>query len=273
MDDYLSVNRANWDDRVPLHVGSPDYGVQRYLDDPAALSGVVEFDRPRLGDLHGIRGIHLQCHICTDTISLARLGATMTGLDFSAAALIEARSLAERSGARIEFVESDVYSALDVAPPHSFGLVCTGIGALCWLPRIDQWTEVVDGLLGPGGRLFVRDIHPMAFALNDSGPGPLVVDLPYFETADPIVTSADVSYVTSEATLSATTTHEWNHGLGEIVTALLDRGLAITCLTEHDSLPFEAFPGRMILGTDGEWRFTEHRERVPLSFTLQATRR
>jgi transcriptional regulator with XRE-family HTH domain len=96
--EYLDLNRANWDDRVPAHVASADYAVQRFLDDPAFLSGVVRFDLPLLGDVSGLRGVHLQCHIGTDTISLARLGASMTGLDFSGAAVAEAARIAAAAG-------------------------------------------------------------------------------------------------------------------------------------------------------------------------------
>ena len=94
MDDYLDINRANWDERAPAHAVSEGYAVRRLVSDPAALSGVVEFDRPLLGDIAGLRGVHLQCHIGTDTLSLHRLGARMSGLDFSPAALHEARALA-----------------------------------------------------------------------------------------------------------------------------------------------------------------------------------
>src|SRR6516162_6661871 len=112
MAEYQEVNRANWDDRVPAHVTSPDYAVQRFVRDPRFLSEVVTFDLPRLGDIAGLRGVHLQCHIGTDTVSLARLGASMTGLDFSAPAVEAARSLAAATGADATFVRSDVYSAV-----------------------------------------------------------------------------------------------------------------------------------------------------------------
>ena len=97
--DYLDVNRANWDDRVPAHVASADYDVRQFLDDPRFISGVVRFDRPLLGDVGGMRGVHLQCHIGTDTVSLARLGASMAGVDFSAPAVAAARELAGATGA------------------------------------------------------------------------------------------------------------------------------------------------------------------------------
>src|SRR6478735_1238856 len=108
-DDYRILNRANWDERAPAHAASPGYALDRFRADPAFLSHVVRFDLPLLGSVEGLRGIHLQCHIGTDTISLARLGARMTGLDFSAAAISQARALAAETGDDVEFVESDVY--------------------------------------------------------------------------------------------------------------------------------------------------------------------
>ena len=150
-EDYLTVNRKNWDERAPAHAASPGYALDKFLGDPSYLSDVVRFDVPRLGDIRGLRGVHLQCHIGTDTVSLARLGARMTGVDFSPVAIAEARGLAERLGLDMDFVESDVYSVLDVLEPASYDLVFTGIGALCWLPDIRRWAEVVARLLRPGG--------------------------------------------------------------------------------------------------------------------------
>src|ERR1700749_2831346 len=121
--DYLEVNRANWDDRVPAHVASADYGLGRFTEDPAFISGVVRFDLPLLGDVAGLRAVHLQCHIGTDTVSLARLGASVTGLDFSGPAVAAARELAAATGADATFVESDVYAAAEVLEPGSFDLV------------------------------------------------------------------------------------------------------------------------------------------------------
>jgi 2-polyprenyl-3-methyl-5-hydroxy-6-metoxy-1,4-benzoquinol methylase len=115
--DSLDLNRASWDERAPAHAASPDYAFDRFVADPDFLSDVVRFDLPRLGDVRGLRGVHLQCHIGTDTISLSRLGARMTGLDFSPAALAEARRLASAVGADVDFVQSDVYGAPEVLGP------------------------------------------------------------------------------------------------------------------------------------------------------------
>jgi SAM-dependent methyltransferase len=270
---YLADNRSNWDERAPAHAMSRDYNVQKFVTDPRYLSHVVRFDRQRLGDIRGLRVAHLQCHIGTDTISLARLGASLTGLDFSAASIAQARSLADRTASHVNFVESDVYAAADVLGRSAFDLVYTGVGALCWLPSISRWAAVVSGLLRPGGRLFVRDGHPVLWSLADPLPdGQLLIGHPYFEQAEPITWTEGGTYVETSAVFAHNTTHEWNHGLGEIVTALFDSGLRLTALEEHQTIPWEAIPGQMERSDDGEWRLTDRPERLPLSFTLQAVK-
>ena len=274
MTDYRDINRASWDERAPAHAASPDYALARFAADPAFLSDVVRFDLPRLGDIAGLRGVHLQCHIGTDTVSLARLGASMTGLDFSPAALAEARALAARAGAAVTFAEADVYDAAEVLGEGGFGLVFTGIGALGWLPDIRRWARTVAALLRPGGRLFLREGHPMLLSLADPREdGLLVVDYPYFERPEPTVFDQGGTYVQTDAVFTHNLTHEWNHGLGEIVTAVLDSGLAITMLAEHDSVPWEALPGQMTRDDLGEWRLADRPWRLPCSYTLQAVKR
>jgi SAM-dependent methyltransferase len=272
MDDYRSVNRANWDERAPAHVKSPDYAVDRFLEDPAFISDVVRFDLPLLGDIHGKRGVHLQCHIGTDTISLARLGARMSGLDFSLPALDEARRLASATGANVEFVQADLYDAVEALGAEQFDLVYTGIGALCWLPDIDQWAGVVAKLLRPGGRLFIREGHPMLWTVEERQDGLLVIEYPYFQREEPCEWTEGGTYVQTGATFEHNTTLEWNHGLGEILTALLDRDLRIIGLVEHDSVPWDALPGQMEKLETGEFRLADRPWRLAHSYTLQAMR-
>jgi SAM-dependent methyltransferase len=270
MDDYLAINRASWDERAPVHAESPDYAVDRFVQDPEFISGVVSFDRERLGDLAGLTGVHLQCHIGTDTLSLARLGATMTGLDFSGESLAQARALAERLGSPTQFVQAEVYRALDVLPAGSFDLVYTGIGALCWLPDINRWAEIVAALLRPGGRLFIRELHPMLATLDEHQSELLVVEEPYFERPEPTIWDEGGTYVETDHVFETTRSLEWSHGLGETVTALLDRGMQLTQLLEHDSVPWPALPAQMSCDDRGEWRLTDRPWRLAASFTLQA---
>ena len=146
----------------------------------------MRFDRPLLGDVTGLTGIHLQCHIGTDTLSLARLGARMTGLDLSPVSLEQARRLADRCRAPT----SSTSRPTPTPQPRrvggrTFDLVYTGIGALCWLPDIDRWAGVVDDLLEPGGRLFVREGHPMMWAVDETRTDGLTLGYAYFETPEP----------------------------------------------------------------------------------------
>lgn len=270
MASYIDLNRANWDDRAPAHAASPDYALERFIADPHFLSEVVTFDVPLLGDVRGLRGVHLQCHIGTDTISLARLGAVMTGLDFSGASIAEAKRLSARSGTPVEFVESNVYDALSVLPAEGFDLVYTGIGALCWLPEVRPWAAVVAGLLRPGGRLFIREGHPMMWAIDESRTEDLAIGYPYFERPEPIVDEDPGTYVSTDAEFTENITHSWNHGLGEIVTALLDAGMRLTGLVEHQTVPWQALPGQMERVALGEWQVADRPWRLACSYTLQA---
>lgn len=263
--EYIKLNRANWDERAPevssllhlcmtrltviQHAKSPEYCFQRMLEDPDFMSDVVKFDVPLLGDIHGLDVVHLQCHIGTDTVSLARRGAkSVVGLDFSPASIEQGRKLAAgaASGEKVSFVEAAVYDAPSVLPAASFDLVFTGIGALCWLPDIRRWAQTVATLLKPGGRLFIREGHPMLWALDDSITDRLVVAFPYFEREQPVTWDDGTTYVELESPKEfvSKTTMSWNHGIGETVQALLDAGMQITGLAEHKSIPWDPLVGQ-----------------------------
>jgi SAM-dependent methyltransferase len=273
MASYLDLNRANWDDRAPAHAASPDYFFDRFVAEPDFLSEVVRFDIPLLGEVRGVRGVHLQCHIGTDTVSLARLGANMTGLDFSGVSIAEARRLSQSAGTPVDYVESNVYDALDVLPNADFDLVYTGVGALPWLPDVRRWARVVAGLLRPGGRLFIREGHPMLWSLDETRTDGVVIDYPYFEREEPLIDEDPGTYVATDYEFTQNVTHSWNHGLGEVVTALLDAGMELTGLVEHDSVPWEALPGHMSKGELGEWKLADRPWRLAASYTLQAVKR
>lgn len=271
-EDYAEVNRLVWDERAGAHAASPDYSLDAFRSDPAYLSDVVRFDLPRLGDVSGLRGVHLQCHIGTDTISLARLGARMTGLDFSGESVAAAQALSDEVGAGVDFVQADVHDAARVLPPGEFDLVFTGIGALCWLPSVDRWAGVVSELLRPGGRLFIREGHPVLWAVEIGDDGRIGLDFPYVERAEATVWDEPGTYVETDVEFEHTVTKEWNHGLGDIVTALLDHGLRIDALVEHDSVPWDPFPGHFEQVGGGEWRLKDRPWRLPHTYTISATK-
>jgi SAM-dependent methyltransferase len=273
-DHHFDTNRANWDDRAPLHASRQSgYQTQDYIDNKALLSNVVKYDLPRLGDLKGQRAVHLQCHIGTDTLSLSRLGAVdVVGLDFSSESIKAAKALVAETGDAVTFVEANVYDAPSLLPHAAFDLVFTGIGALCWLPDIDRWATVVSTLLAPGGTLFIREGHPILWAVDETLPEGPTIRFPYFNVRDPMAWDAEATYVDTAGTkLKATKTYIWNHGIGEIVTSLLKQGLVLERLEEHDSVPWEAMPGGQMVKRDlDEWALKERSGCMPLTYTLVA---
>ena len=156
----------------------------------------------------------------------------------------------------------------------AFDLVFTGVGALCWLPDIRRWAGVVADLLRPGGRLFLREGHPMLWTLDDArADGLLVVEYPYFERPEPTIWDEGGTYVQTDVEFTHTVTHEWNHGLGEIFTALLDDGMDDHQARGARQRAVEALPGQMTEIGGGEWQLTEKPWRVPHTYTLQAVKR
>jgi len=272
-DDYLAINLANWNSRVPHHVIA--YGLDRYRADPTYLSDVLRFDLPRLGDVRGLDVVHLQCHIGTDTLSLARLGArSVTGIDFSQPALDVAAELATAGGADITWLCAEMYGVLDVVERATFDLVFTGIGALCWLPDVRRWADIVAGLLRPGGRLFIREGHPALWSLCDPRDDELlVIEYPYFEVPGGTAFVDESTYVDQAAPIESPEFRGFNHGLGEILTAVIDAGLTLRSFEEHRSVPWNPL-GTACIEADqpGEFRLRDHPERLALSYTLQATK-
>ncbi len=269
LDEYRQANRANWDARVDIHFGSEDYGISRFVSDPTHLSGVVSYDRKKLGDVSGKRLIHLQCHIGTDTISWARLGATVTGTDFSEKSIEAARRLSSDAGTPARFVVSELYDTPAVVA-EKFDVVYTGVGAICWIPDIVGWAQVVAGFLDPGGTFYMREGHPMMRALDWEDPTELRVRTSYFETAEP---EADDEYETyaGDGVVSSPRTYGWNHGIGETIDALIRAGLRIDRVEEYDECEWQGLP-MMVLEEDGMWRLPDRRDRLPLMWSVLATK-
>lgn len=278
---YFDANRKWWDAVVPIHEASRGYNREGFLRGEKPLCP-VEF--AELGPhVAGKKLLHLQCHFGMDTLNWARLGATVTGLDFSATAIEAARRLSAESRIPGRFVHANVYDAA-AALGETFDIVYTGIGALNWLPDIRAWARVVAACLGTGGLLYLYEGHPLLWALDQEREDALLVaGKRYFELAEPMVCEDDATYVDGPK-LERMPTCEWNHGLGEIVTALIDAGLRISFVHEHRELPWRALRGMEAVGpgtggADGHyqsnrmWRLPEaQRDLVPLMYSLLATK-
>ena len=267
VDERVAVNRENWDARTPVHLASTSYDVEGWL---AEARGPRPDEARALGDVQGLRLVHLQCHIGLDTLAWARVGAEVVGLDFSPVAIDAARDLAQRAGLadRARFVCADVNEAAAALSGESFDIVYVSLGALCWLPSVTRWASQVAALLAEGGRLFVHDVHPVSCALGDDE---AIFERSYFEDATGMTFDDGAMYTDDDALADHRQTFEWNHGIGEIVTALLAEGLVLDSLIEHDWTNYARFPWLDGDG-DGRWTVPAGRPRIPLSFTLLAHR-
>lgn len=265
--EMLGANLENWDERVAIHVGSRFYDVERWLAD---RPGPRDREVAALGDVSGLDLVHLQCHFGLDTLAWAEAGARVTGLDFSPSAVATAQDLAVRAGLddRSRFVCAPVYDAAQVLGTSSFDVVYVSLGALCWLPSVGRWADQVAALLRPGGRLYLHDGHPLAWALDETTPA---LRYTYFEEAEPYIDDSEETYTDSDRPLVNTRSYEWNHGIGEVVTALVDRGLIIDRLEEHDWTVHQRFPW-LIEPAPGLWSAPPGHPRLPLTFTVVATR-
>ncbi|WP_406245317.1 class I SAM-dependent methyltransferase [Microbacterium sp. M] len=266
-----AANRDNWDDRAALHEQA--YGLEGF-DDPDYLSDVIREDLPVLtsfltdGSIAGLDVCHLQCHIGTDTVSLARAGASVTGVDFSRAALRTADRLAERAGASVRWVESDVLDAR-AAVEDDFDVVYTSIGTITWLNDLDRWAEQIYALLKPGGTFFIRDGHPALYALDENAPT-LTTRYAYFGDGRAQQWDDDSTYA-GDGTVAHARTYEWPHPLSEIIGSLLRAGLRLTHFDEGKTLPWRFSP-RMV-DVDGGFAWPEaERNLVPCTYTIVARR-
>jgi len=264
---HRAANLDNWDERVAIHTASRFYDVEGWLADrPGPRVREVE----ALGDLSGLDLVHLQCHFGLDTLAWAGAGASVTGLDFSPSAVEAARGLAERAGLadRATFVCADVYDAAEVLAPITFDVVYVSLGALCWLPSVGRWADQVAALARPGGRLYLHESHPVAWSLAHDSP---TLEYSYFEEPEPYVDDSGETYTDGGVGLAHRLTYEWNHGIGEVVTALVDRGMRIDRLTEHDWTVLQQFPW-LVERSPGKWGAPADCARLPLSYTLVASR-
>ena len=267
MDRYVAANRELWDARTPIHVASDFYDVEGFK---AGRSRLREIALEELGDPAGRTLLHLQCHFGLDTLSWARLGARVTGVDFSAEAIRAARELARDAGIEARFVESDVYR-LPEALDERFDVVFTSYGVLPWLPDLAPWAEVVASFLRPGGTFHIVEFHPFAWVFDDEpGVSDLRAAYSYFHDREPLRFEEDGTYADPWAPIRKPE-YVWAHPLGEVVTCLLEAGLTIELLREHPVTTYQALPF-LERGDDGWWRVPAGMPEIPLLFSLRARR-
>lgn len=265
MSDFVEQNRLNWDARVGVHEKSAFYDLEGFKAGKSTLQRSIE--RDELSDVSGLTLLHLQCHIGLDTISWAQLGAKVTGVDFSERAVELARSLALEVGVDARFLCSDIYKLPDVLDGQ-FDVVFTSWGVLPWLPDIPSWAAVIAHFVRPGGTFYIIDGHPVINGLDKAGDRFRSM-APYFQGPEPNRFDDGRTYADAEAIVDPPTNYQWNHPLGDVVTALAESGLRIEFLHEHGTLPWPRFES-MTRGSAGQWRLDG--DPFPLSFSILARR-
>ena len=264
MDERLAINRNNWNERTPVHAASAFYDVESFKKGRITLN---EIELREVGDVSGKTLLHLQCHFGIDTMSWSRLGAKATGVDFSNTAIDLARALNDEVGANTRFIRSDVY-ALPQVLDEEFDVVFTSIGVLSWLPDLDRWASVIHRFLRPGGTFYILDKHPVMGMFKQSEAGEIRPASNYF-SHERFFEGSRPTYTDGHPIASPT--YEWQHSLGEIVTALTKSGLSIQHLHEFHVSAYQVFPS-MTRHNDGWWRFPEHNDYFPQLFSIKAVK-
>jgi SAM-dependent methyltransferase len=264
MSDLFDCNRRRWNEVTSIHVKSAFYNVEGFKDGESSLKSV---ELSQLGDIRGKSLLHLQCHFGLDSLSLAQLGANVTGVDFSDEAIAVARHLNEELGLNANFFCSDVYKIPECIH-ETFDIVFTSYGVLCWLSDLPKWAEVISSRLKSGGFFFIAEEHPILSVLDGDQSGNLVAMYPYFNK-EPVECLSDHSYADSSVEVNNKKTYQWDHSLSDVVNALLSAGLQIESLHEYPYCEYEKFPGLMFKDNDGWWKLKD-KPLLPLLFSIKA---
>jgi SAM-dependent methyltransferase len=263
---WMEANRLNWDDRTAVHLRNQTgfYPTGRVRAGDNALG---EPEDAELGDVATKRLVHLQCHFGLDTIRLALRGAIVTGLDFSTAA----RALAAELDVPARFVEGNVYDApaqLDA----QYDIAFVTWGSIIWLPDIRLWAQIVAELLAPGGWLYLAEGHPSTLSLDEVDGRLLALQSWRTPPSAPFISDEPTTYTGDPTPLAHTRSYEWCHPLSDIIGGLLDAGLHLDFLHEHERLPWRYFP-MMEEAEDWGYRLPVGHPPLPLSFSLRASKR
>ena len=266
LSEFEQADQSNWNRLAPFHAQSAFYDVPGFK---AGRLSLLPIERDELGDVAGKSLLHLQCHFGMDTLSWARLGAQVTGVDYADKAIELARELSREVGLDARFICASIYDLPELLS-DTFDIVFTSYGVLCWLPDLTRWGQVIAHFLKPGGVFYIVDGHPLSHVFYDEKDATgLQVAYPYFQQATPEAYTNDGSYAT-DVDLHYTA-YEWPHSLSEIVNALLEAGLRLEFLHEFPYAAYKCLPF-MVQGADGWWRLPEGQESVPLLFSLKAVK-
>jgi SAM-dependent methyltransferase len=269
VDEYKKANLDLWNEWTPIHAASEFYDVDGFK---AGKTSLNPLEIGELGDVAGKTLLHLQCHFGLDSLSWRRLGAEVTGVDFSDQAIALARAISQEIGVDADFVCSDI-DELPQVLSGAFDIVYTSYGVLTWLPDLANWAAVIAHFLKPGGTFYMVEFHPFAKVFDDSEAASSVsVRYPYFHPKGPLVFDVQGSYVDRQAQVTQKVEYEWDHSLGEVLNSLTATGLRVEFLHEFSYCTYSMFPSLMGKCSDGMWRLKDADGMIPLMFSIKANK-
>lgn len=262
-EDYSAINRESWNKRTALHLASDFYNVQGFLQGNSSLNSI---ELELLGDVRGKRILHLQCHFGQDSLSLARMGAQVTGIDLSDVAIESAKMLSKESGTHAEFICCDLYDL----PKHldaQFDIVFTSYGTIGWLPDLQKWAQVISKFLKSGGSFVFAEFHPVVWMFDDAFEN---IAYQYFKSS-PIIETTTGTYAEKEAAVTLESVN-WNHALSEVFDNLVKEGISIDTFREYDYSPYNCFQNTVEF-EPGKYRIEHLGNKIPMVYALRGTKK
>ncbi len=260
MENYFDTNKKLWNDKVPVHLGSELYMLEEFLKGSSSLCPVVT---QQLGDIKGKSILHLQCHFGQDSLSMARMGAKVTGVDFSEEAIKKAKDLNEQLNLDATFVEANVLE-LEKQLEGQFDIVFTSFGTIVWLPDLNKWANIINRFLKPGGQFIFVEFHPTINSLDwDTGS----FDYNYFNSGEPYHETVNGTYADMDSDLKGEE-YFWQHSFGEIFNALLGQGLSLQSFEEYPFSSYDVF-GEMKKIDNWKYVYAKMQASFPHMFSMK----
>lgn len=263
MDKYFKGNQKYWNELTPVHERAAFYDVAGFK---AGKSHLKSIELAEVGDVKGKSLLHLQCHFGLDTLSWARMGAEVTGADFSEKAIELARSLSNETGLKAHFILSNIYDLPELLK-EQFDIVFTSYGILAWLPDLEAWAKIIAGFLKPGGFFYIVEGHPLSLVFDDSKDiSELKVTNSYFHKPEPDKWEGEPSYTDKNAIIS-NPSYQWTHQISDVINAIISVGLDIEFIHEFPLAAYQQYPF-LEKSPDGWYRLEGNK--LPLTFSLKA---
>ena len=256
---YFDANRELWNNKTPIHKDSDFYDVESFVKGGSTLNAI---ELGEVGDVRGKKILHLQCHFGMDTLSWARMGAEVTGVDFSDVAIEEANRLASQVGLEARFIQANIYDLPKILD-EKFDIVFTSYGVIGWLPDLDLWASIIDRFLKPGGFFYMAEFHPVVWMMDEDFNHIKY----YYHNRELIEVEMDGTYADKNAPIKGKE-YSWNHSISEVLNSLLSKSLQLEFFNEYSYSPYACF-NKVVKGEDGNYRVKGMEDKIPMVYSLK----